>query len=198
MQKTALSYRLQKICILLVMCFFITLTTACTSSEEETIDTRYHGHGFSLQPSPNWIVVEKSEFKDEIPSETLIGFTSPNVDSDLLKTFTVIAEELSTNIPETMAFANGNIGAAMKTVLDYERLSVEEYEIDGQKTKIHSFSGRMTLDDGKFLLIQSYLVKNNTAYILSGMLLPQADEIAQQEIHSMIQSFLFNNVNNSE
>lgn len=179
--------------IVMVLLSSLTLLSGCFSSTDEDtqIDTLYQSDVFSLQPAAAWTSLDSSEFGPDVPKQTLAAFTAPNATSDLLKTLTVISEPIAVRVESEVAYANANIGETIKNLINYEKIAIEESEISGQITKIHTFRGKLSLEEDMVLFVQTYLVQNQKGYILTGVLLNEASIEEIDEVKNMMKSFQF-------
>lgn len=171
------------------------LLSGCFSSESEQdgVSTLFQTDQFALQPAPNWVSMNISELGSEVPSQTVAAFTAQNTASDVLKTMTVVTENIPVEVPDKIAYANANIGQAMEQLINYEKVEIAEVDIAGQKTKIHVFRGKLKPEDSISLFIQTYLVNRQKGYILTGVLLSNAEQLEIDELKTMMMSFIFMN-----
>lgn len=167
--------------------------SACSGGESAPEENAllYQGQGIALELAPGWVTVEKNNFNATVPQQTLVAFTATHQGSDILKTLTVVTEDIVVPVTENIAYANANIGETMRSVINYERIEIEELQIGGQQTKIHSFKGKLEHESTTFQIIQTYLVKNQKGYIVTGVLLENASAEEREEVKGMLRSFSF-------
>lgn len=183
---------MKKFTVTFVILFSLFVAGCGSDSADEIQEARlFKTDAFSLLPADVWVPVQKEDFSARMPAQSLVGFTRVNEASDIQSTFTVVEELLPESVENAESYANANIGQAMQHIINYQTVVIEELTIGDQKTKKHVFRGKVEKDDNISLFIQTYLVKNKKGYILTGVLLENADEITQQEVQSMIQSFSF-------
>lgn len=164
-----------------------------SQSEQDGVSTLFQTDQFALQPAPDWLNINIAELGSEVPSQTVAAFTAQNTVSDVLKTMTVVTENIPVEVPDKIAYANANIGQAMEQLVNYEKLEITEVDIAGQKTKIHVFRGKLKPEDSPSLFIQTYLVNRQKGYIITGVLLSNAEQVEIDELKAMMMSFVFMN-----
>lgn len=173
--------------------------TACINlgggSSTKTDDTRnktYENSEFSIVIPKDWEIIEKKDFTSDVPDVTMVVFRN-NVKND---TFTANVNIVRNSLQEntnTSEYAKMVYNRQKSGLYDFNELKREDIKLKiGSKEEpstFLSFQAKKATDQLDVKYLQTYLAKNNFAYIVTGAVSPKENDVTVQTIESIVKSF---------
>jgi len=165
-----------------------TQTKAPTDERSRIIDNTE----FNLRVPTAWEVIESKDFTNDVPKETLLVIRN-NVKND---TFTanvnVIRKDLQTT-EETLEYAKEVLNRQKSGLLNYKeykrdvvKMKIGDKQVDGY---IVTFEGKKDPQSDLIIFVQTYAVKGNRGYIVTGSYTPQESGDIKNTAEEVVKSF---------
>ncbi len=184
----------KKIVAVLTLVLLSTGLSACGGDDEQelvSVDLNtYEGDLFTIDIDPTWEVITPSDFYEEMPDETVVGFVTPESYDGFFTNVNITREEL-TSERTAMEYGNSNINQAAQTLVDYEKIDERQVDLGGVPGVIHIYNSRLNPTEKLIRKIQLYTVNGKTGYIISGGMMTTTPEEERSEVGQMILSFRF-------
>lgn len=165
--------------------------SATTSSTDERIKT-YDTSEFTISVPKEWEIIDKKQFTDEVPPETIVVFRN-NVKNE---TFTANLAVIKNNLQgpvDTLEYAKMVLNRQKSGLFDYKESTRDEYKVSigGKDTATYfsTFEAKKTANDKLVKYIQTYAVKDNAAYIITGAVSTKENDSVIKTIEDMVKSF---------
>jgi len=154
--------------------------------------TTYKTANFSVDVPSAWDVLNQDEFTSDVPDVTVVVFRN-NVKNE---TFTANVNIVAKQIQEAVSsdeYAKLVVNRQSSGLVDYSEISKDSAKvmIGGSEadTLLTKFEARKDVDDNLVRYIQTYGVKGNTAFIVTGAISPQESESVVQLVEKVVKSF---------
>ncbi len=137
----------------------------------------------------SWREIAANEFPEALLKRDPVAvFRRREADNGIFPNLVITSQSVSQTIT-ALEFSRQTRENNSATLLDYEELRANEKEIAGQTTTILEFVARSAADERLLRFWQTVFVKQGTAYVLTAVASPQANEIITGEIE-----YIFNNI----
>ena len=171
------------------------LVTGCFGGGDESTDASTTMAGwqkqefstFVVQVPPGWNSVDKSKLSTSIPKGTVVVYAS-GLEDGFIKNMNILKETLNTEAT-SKEYAEANITLAKQTLPDYRQTAVEEIDIAGLKTILHTFQARNNVTDSLIHFTQSYFVKDEVGYTVTCVMPEDALEADRSICREAVMSF---------
>ena len=186
--------------IILSSALFLTLAlTGCsgfgTSTGAKADDPRlktYENSEFSIKIPKEWEVIEKKDFTNDVPDVTVVVFRNNVKNETFTANVNIVRNSLQATI-ETGEYAKMVYNRQKTGLYDFKEDKREDYNVKiGDKDVVSSyliFEAQKATDQPAVKYLQTYAVKNNFAYIVTGAVSPKENDVTVQSIESIIKSF---------
>lgn len=175
-------------------CFNLGGSTTGTGSK--TIDEKsklYETNAFSIIIPKDWEIIEKDSFTSEVPQETVVVFRN-NVKNE---TFTANVNIVQNNLqqPTSSVEYSKLVNNRQKSGLfDYKETKKDNTKVKiGDKdedTVLLAFEAKKSTDEKIVRYIQTYAVKGNSAFIITGAISPQENDSTVKTVEDMVKSIV--------
>lgn len=152
----------------------------------------YETDQFSISIPSDWEVIESNDFTSEVPPETVVVFRN-NVKNE---TFTANVNIVERGLQEPVSateYANLVNNRQKSGLVDYRELSKETINIplgDSQiETYLTVFEARKATNENMIRYYQTYGVRENAAFIVTGAVSTQETETTSQTVENIVRSF---------
>lgn len=179
--------------ILILLTVFLFMFTACGTTEtpeQANSLENYSADLFEIQYPAGWEVKTKVDLGDSVPNATLVIFRSREEKGNIFPVI-AIAEEGVNNGTSSLIYARSNVENTPKVLTNFQTISKDEMDINGQKTVMFSFSGRTSEDAMDLMYYQTYFVKGSKGITVAAVLPVGSDDNYKNWIQSSLKTFRF-------
>ena len=183
---------MRKIIKILLSCVVLLTLEGCLgigSDDALEVDTKaFTDPHFEIQYIADWIVRTRDDFGSEIPQETIVTFSNPEMVDGYQTTISVINDMVP---PETTSldYAKANIRNAMKNIIEFEKIEERNITIENNETKLLIFKGKSNISAKKLRYIQLYIVQQNRGYTVTASALLDTEETLINSLQDLVLSF---------
>ncbi|MCT4592627.1 MAG: hypothetical protein N4A36_04605 [Candidatus Gracilibacteria bacterium] len=176
---------------LLNVLFAVFLLTSCGDATDIAIkdELEYQADNFIINYPKLWQVVDGDDLK-EAPKGSMVVFRTPEDQSGIFTNISIIQEGVKSDI-NSLKYAKYNIEQGSFHLKDFQKISEEEVEISGEKTIIFNFFGKRSINEKSLEFIQTYLVKNQKAYVITAIYATDVNQAEKDKIKDIFKSFHF-------
>jgi len=154
--------------------------------------TIYKTDDFNISVPEKWEVIGQNEFTSDVPNVTVVVFRN-NVKNE---TFTANVNIVSKKIQDpvnSLEYAKMVINRESSGLVGYNELSKESITITtgetDTETLLNRFEAKKTVNDNTVRYIQTYGVKGDTGFIVTGAVSPRESESVLQTVEKIVKSF---------
>lgn len=174
-----------------------TMLTGCgligNSNNKTTTTTKdYESSDFKVNIPPEWEVIEKKDFTADVPEVTQVVFRNNVKNETYTANVNVIRNQLQDTI-DTSEYAKMVYNRQKTGLYDFKEIRRDAIKLkrgsDDIETTLLVFEARKGTDQLNVRYYQSYLVKNNFAYIITGSASPKENDVTFQTIENTVKSF---------
>ncbi|MBU1702828.1 hypothetical protein KJ951_00305 [Patescibacteria group bacterium] len=163
-----------------------------TSTTAESDTGVYQTNDFSLNIPTRWEVIDKNDFTSEVPGETVVVIRNNVKNETFTANVNVVKRSLEENA-DSREYAN-LVGNRQKSgLVDYSDIKKEESTIVIGDKEVPGyflvFDARKTSQDQLVRYWQTYAVKDQNAYIVTGASSPGESESTSNIIENIVKSF---------
>ncbi len=197
--KTMKNIPKKSISIITIISLFILGGCFNFGSEEATSTTTtdanlsvYQTNDFGIDIPKEWEIIDQNDFTSEIPQETVVVIRN-NVKNETFTANVNIVKRGLEQATDSTQYAN-LVGNRQKSgLVDYDEVKKEEsgVTIGDQKTPSYFvvFNARKTTQDQLIRYWQTYAIKDNFAYIITGASSTNESESTSKIIENIVKSF---------
>ena len=181
-----------KVFALIIVLIGVVVLNGCGSDEEGTVNKdlkAYDGGSFSIQVDPTWKIMTPTDFFDEIPKETVVAFTAPEVFDGFFINVNIVREDLKKEVA-AIDYARANINLSAQNLTDYEKVQEAKIDIGEIPTLIHIFQARLNPSEKLIRFVQLYATNGRYGYIVTGGMLPDTPKSLREKVGAMVTSFM--------
>jgi len=167
--------------------YFLTLTLLLSLGgcfnfgDEETTTTPEEGYStyktdnFSINVPEKWEVIGQNEFTSDVPDVTVAVFRNNVKNETFTANVNIVSKQLQ-NPVSTIEYAKMVINRESSGLVGYNELTKETVfiNIDGKETDtlLNRFEAKKTANENTVRYIQTYGVKGDTGFIVTGAVSP--------------------------
>jgi len=152
----------------------------------------YETSAFTISIPTEWEVIESKQFTSEVPPETVVVFRN-NVKNETFTANVVIVKNALQTAEPTLEYAKMVLNRQQSGLVNYKetRRDDAKVSIGGKDTDtfLAEFQAKKTASDQTVRYIQTYAVKDNAAYIVTGAMSTQENDSTAKTIEDMVKSF---------
>jgi len=175
-------------------CFNFGASTSTSGSK--TIDEKsklYETNAFSIIIPKDWEVIEKDKFTSDVPQETVVVFRNNVKNENFTANVNIVQNNLqqATSSVEYSKLVNNRQKSGLFDFKETKRNTIK-VKIGGkdEDTILTAFEAKKSVDEKVVRYIQTYAVKGNSAYIVTGALSPQENDSTVKTVEDMVQSIV--------
>ncbi len=172
--------------------FFALSLSACKSSGQTTGSQNVVAQSFktfSVQTPDDWRRVNKENFANTIPEETVVLFLKPVDSTGFISNANVVKESLNADV-SSLEYAKANMLLGSRAITDYRAVSSAELDVNGAKTVFHVFQARSSTAEPLLHYEQTYFAQDRLGYTLT-CVTREEDAVTQAQCEQMVKSFRF-------
>ncbi len=183
--------------IALISVFTLTLSGCFGSSDEVTPDTStetttYQNSILSIVIPKDWEIIEEKDFSSRVQGNTVIAFRN-NIKNDVFTANINVVTNESLSNKSSAEHAKEIINSEKTTLFDYKELIRETISPNNagniDKTEFIVFEARNTADQDLLRYVQTFLVKDEKVYIVTGSYRATEDEKTVQLVQQAVKNF---------
>lgn len=188
--------------IILVSIFCLLLSGCFGGTPSNTTDNKivapdensliFQNEEFNISFPKEWDVIDKDEFTSNIPESTVVVFRN-NVKNESFTPNVNIVRSTITEPIDSLEYGKMVFNRQSMGLTDFREINKIEREliIGGNPTKstFLVFDARVKPGDSLIRYAQTYAVKKDIAYIITGSFLPDETQNTVQKIENIIKSF---------
>ncbi len=163
-----------------------------TSTTPDDTHRLYENNEFSVQIPKDWETIEKDDFTSDVPDVTMVVFRNNVKNETFTGNVNIVRNQLQETI-DSNEYAKMVYNRQKNGLYEFKEIKREEYKIQIGGSPITStyliFEAKKGTDQQTVRYMQTYAVKNNFAYIITGAVSPQENDVTIQTIESIIKSF---------
>lgn len=164
-------------------------------AETKPIDERsllYETSEFSITIPKTWEVIEKKDFTSDVPAETVVVFRNNVKNENFTANVVVVKNNLLEPIV-TLEYAKMVKNRQKAGLIDYKESRQDESKITigttEEPTYFNLFEAKKSAQDKLVRYLQTYAVKGNSAYIITGAVLPTENDATVKTIEDTVKTF---------
>jgi hypothetical protein len=175
-------------------CFNLSGTT--TGSSTKTIDENsklYETNAFSIVIPKVWEVIEKDAFTSEVPPETVVVFRNNVKNENFTANVNIVQNNLqqATSSVEYSKLVNNRQKSGL---YNYKETKIDTIKVKiggtDEDTVLLAFEAKKGTDEKVVHYIQTYAVKGNSAFIITGAISPQENDSTVKTVEDMVKSIV--------
>jgi hypothetical protein len=152
----------------------------------------YETNAFTISVPKEWEIIESKQFTAEVPPETVVVFRN-NVKNETFTANVVIIKNTLLSAKTTLEYAKMVLNRQQSGLIDYKESKRDEVKVKiaGQDTNtlLAEFQAKKSASDQMVRYIQTYAVKENNAFIVTGAMSTKENDSIAKTIENMIKSF---------
>lgn len=152
----------------------------------------YETGDFTITVPVAWEVIEKKDFTSDVPTQTVVVFRN-NVKNETFTANIVIINNALQQPVETLEYAKMVNNRQKSGLYDYKETTHEDFKIsiggNDVNTYFVGFEAKKTAAENAVRYLQTYAVKGNNAYIVTGALSPAENDSVAKTIEDAVKSF---------
>ncbi len=145
---------------------------------------------FSIQYPKDWEVIDT--FSDKYPKETILAFKNPEANSSFYANVNVSKMKIDSAL-SSLDFANKKIENHKIALGEFTEISRQDINLNingkPEKTILLLFSGKYDPQGKTYKYLQTYAVKNNYAFTITGSVSRSEKDEIVKKIETMLKSF---------
>lgn len=142
--------------------------------------------GLRLTVPMTWREIAASEFPPAVLNrDPVTVFRRREADNGVFPNIVITTQSIDSNI-SALEFSRSTRENSSATLLDYEELALNERELSGQLTNVIEFTARSAPDQRRLRFWQTFIIRQNTGYVLTAAASTESSEIVASEIKSII------------
>ncbi len=154
--------------------------------------TTYKTDNFSISVPEKWEVINQDEFTSDVPEVTEVVFRNNVKNETFTANVNIVSKKLQVPV-STLEYAKMVINRQSSGLVGYNELAKETSSLtvgDAQaETLLNRFEAKKTADDNTVRYIQTYGVKGDTGFIITGAVSPGESESVLQTVEKIVKSF---------
>jgi hypothetical protein len=152
----------------------------------------YDTTAFTISVPKDWEVIDKKDFTSDVPAETYVVFRN-NVKNETFTSNIVIVDNKLQEPLSSLEYAKRVINRQKTGLYNYTESRKEDFKISvGDKTDdtyFVLFEAKKSQDEKNVRYLQTYAVKGNDAFIVTGAVSPQEDDTVVKMIEDAVKTF---------
>lgn len=152
----------------------------------------YQTNDFSINIPADWEVIDENDFTPEVPDETVAVFRNNVKNENFTANVNVVQRGIQSPVT-SMEYANLVNNRQKSGLVDYRETRKETISIASgdqkEDTYFIAFEARKSSSDPLIRYFQTYGVRGNSAYIVTGALSTQENESTVQTVEKIVRSF---------
>lgn len=167
--------------------------------EEETsqtdtslITSTYQTTDFTITIPNDWEVIDQNDFTADVPPETLVVFRNNVKNETFTANVNIVQRGLQENV-SAAEYANLVNNRQKSGLIDYNETRKENITLPFGDQQVDSyfiaFEARKSTSDSLTRYVQTYAVRNSSAFIITGAFSPQENDVTSQTIENIVRSF---------
>ncbi len=144
---------------------------------------------FSVQVPEDWRRVNKENFANTIPEETVVLFLKPVDSTGFISNANVVKESLNADV-SSLEYAKANILLGSRAITDYRQVSNAEADVGAVKSVFHVFQARSSAAEPLLHYEQTYFAQDRIGYTVT-CVAREDDAATQVQCESVVKSFRF-------
>lgn len=176
-------------------CFNFGEDTSSGGGQSEEGYTTYKTEEFSIMVPEKWEVINENEFTTDVPEVTVAVFRNNVKNETFTANVNIVMKKLQ-EPADTMEYAKMVVNRQSSGLVNYKELAKETVQmwIEGKETAtlLNRFEAKKTAEDNTVRYVQTYGVKGDNAFIVTGSFAPQESESVLQTVEKIVKSFRLN------
>lgn len=156
-----------------------------------TVST-YQTTDFRITIPADWEVIDQNDFTSDVPSETLVVFRN-NIKNETFTANVNIVQRALQEPVSSLEYANLVNNRQKSGLVDYNETRKETLTIpfgDQQvDTYFTAFEARKSTSEPLIRYVQTYGVRDGSAFIVTGAFSPQETDVTSQTVENIVRSF---------
>jgi hypothetical protein len=152
----------------------------------------YETSGFSITIPKSWDIIEKKDFTSEVPEETQVVFRNNVKNENFTANVNIVKNALQQPV-STADYANMVLNREKTGLFDYKESRKDPVKISIGGTDTDTFfvlfEAKKSTGDNVVRYLQTYGVKSDSAYIVTGAVSPQENAAMVSTIETVVKSF---------
>jgi hypothetical protein len=166
-----------------------------SSGATKTADERsklYDTTAYSITIPKDWEVIEKDDLTSDVPPETVIVFRNNVKNETYTANVNIVLNKLQEPLT-TLEYAKRVANRQSSGLINFKESKKDHIKItigDSQTETFYTlFEAKKTQDAKNIRYLQTYAVKGEDAYIVTGSVSPQENENMVQTVEEIVKSF---------
>lgn len=192
--------RLKKLStVLLITLSLLSLSGCFNFFEEEPQQTdssltssTYQTTDFSITIPADWEVIDQNDFTSDVPPETLVVFRNNVKNETFTANVNIVQRDLQESV-SSLEYANLVNNRQKSGLVDYNETHKETILLPSGDQQVDSyftaFEARKSTSEPLIRYVQTYGVRGNSAFIVTGALSPQENDVTSQTVENIVRSF---------
>lgn len=192
--------RLKKLStVLLITLSLLSLSGCFNFFEEEPQQTdssltssTYQTTDFSINIPADWEVIDQNDFTSDVPPETLVVFRNNVKNETFTANVNIVQRDLQESV-SSLEYANLVNNRQKSGLVDYNETHKETILLPSGDQQVDSyftaFGARKSTSEPLIRYVQTYGVRGNSAFIVTGAFSPQENDVTSQSVEDIIRSF---------
>jgi hypothetical protein len=160
------------------------------TANENTIT--YDTGEFSIVVPKDWEIIESKDFTSEVPNETVVVFRNNVKNENFTANVNIVRNALQEPV-STLDYAKMVLNREKNGLYNYKESRRDSVKISIGGTETDTFfvlfEAKKSADDKNIRYLQTYGVKGDSAYIVTGAASPQEDANMIKTIEDTVKSF---------
>lgn len=166
-----------------------------TGSGTKTVDERsklYDTNDFSVVIPKDWEIISRAEFTADVPEETVVVFRNNVKNEDFTANVNIVKNSLQEPI-STDEYSKRVSNRQKSGLYNYKESKNDPVKIKIGDKDIDSFyrlfEAQKGPDEKLVRYMQTYIVKGDSAYIITGAVSPKENDAVMKTIEDIVKSF---------
>ena len=176
-------------------CLNLGSNKSTTTTSTDSLTKVYNTNEFSIKIPKDWEIIEKKDFTSAVPAETQVVFRNNVKNETFTGNLNIVKKALQEDL-DTTEFAKQVFNRQKSGLIDYKEIRRDDIKltIGGKETTTYFivYEARRNADEKVIRFLQSYGVKNKSAFIITGAINPKDTDTVAQNIETAIKSFQIN------
>ncbi|MBI5414091.1 hypothetical protein HZA38_01085 [Candidatus Peregrinibacteria bacterium] len=148
--------------------------------------------GISLKKPPSWELIDRTDRPDAIPSDVILLMRSVEPWGAQLNFALVgVGKEKLPENTSSIQYAKAAVQKTEQEIVNYESVSEEDIDIQGNKAIFLQFRGKESLSGDVREWFHLFVAKNDMGYVVSAVTPLDAEANQKEFIKSIVKSFAF-------
>lgn len=152
----------------------------------------YQTTDFSITIPADWEVIDQNDFTSDVPPETLVVFRNNVKNETFTANVNIVRRELQESV-SSLEYANLVNNRQKSGLIDFNETRKETITIPAgdqqDSTYFSAFEARKSTSDSLIRYVQTYGVRGNSAFIITGAFSPQENDVTSQTVENIVRSF---------